>query len=193
VNEIARSSSPASSGMVCAAGLDANDVERFEGGFGGSSCRHVLHKHLGISGGDKRRESWHVKRVIANHPGSIDNHRCLGAVDIDEEKSARTIGDLRVLCEQQGVQSLVERLGEARGHIEQYVARQIEHPQVRDHPALRRQVGGVTHAANRQRQNVIGKKTLQPCQTIVAGHGQHAPVGPTHDCSVFGQRAVAFW
>ena len=69
--------------------------------------------------------------------------------------------------------------------------RKVDHPEIRDHASLRREVGGIQDSANRQGQNVIGKQALQPRHPVSPDDRQNAAVAPKNDARAVPQCLVA--
>jgi hypothetical protein len=103
----------------------------------------------------------------------------------------RDVGNLRILRKQEAVELGGEPAGEAGRDIEQRAILEVQNAQIRDHPALRREVRRVADAARGQCGDVIGQQTLQPAQAIRPGDVQQATVAAPDQAGAVAQGVVA--
>jgi hypothetical protein len=183
-----------------ASGFDAHDVQRFQGSLFRAAGLQPIHDGVGARAryneADPGQAKWpvdyshlHICQVrveVAAAPGR--NQR---PVHVDHHQPIGHVLDLRVLGKQESIQSLAKIGGEAAGHVEDGEVPAVDHPQVGDHPALRRQLGGITHCSYGQRQHIVGEQSLQPDEAIGASHLQRATVSPADDGRAASEGLVA--
>ena len=121
-------------------------------------------------------------RIGDRHVQRLADDRGRGRpVDAEPGDAGGDVLDHHVL----GDDELLEAGGDGRPrhrrHVEQQRLARGQDPQVADHPALRRQIGGVAALAGLQGGDVVGDQALQPGHPIRPGQAQPALPRSIHD------------
>jgi hypothetical protein len=112
-------------------------------------------------------------RSMILHPGAelaVEHPRCRRTVHPHGAQRVER-RHLHVLAEVKLLQTTGDLLHVCRRDVEQDEVARLEQVQVAQHPSLRRQPGGVTAAAGRERRGVVGEKTVQESGAIATRDG----------------------
>ena len=86
------------------------------------------------------------------------------------------VAELDVLREDELIELGEHRRRDVAGHRQQDHIAELVDEQIRDHPALRREIGGVASPAGLERDDVVREQALQIGRAILPGHDDAAAI-----------------